>query len=142
MKWQDLQITMYVALRKQSSLQQNTSTSSGNADNVIAHNRTNFKNSAATQRANSPYSHNANTSPKIFFNPYKSAPTAPRTNTVICAYCKKPNHTVSECRKLKKQAAVLAEQKQASTASMNTNVADTSHADNPTCSTCCRSKGH
>jgi len=54
----------YVALRKQTTLQQNTSTSSGNADNVIAHNRTNFKNSAATQRANSPYSRNANTSPK------------------------------------------------------------------------------
>ena len=120
----------YVALRKQSSLQQNTS--SGNADNVIAHNRSNFKNAAATQRPNNQYSHNANTSPKKFFKPYKSAPTAPRANTVICAYCKKPNHTVSECRKLKqKQAAELAEQKQASTASMNTNVADTSHADKP-----------
>ena len=79
----------YVALRKQSSLQQNTSTSSGNADNVIAHNRSNFKNAAATQRANNQYSHNANTSPKRFFKP-NSAPTAPRTNTVICAYCKKP----------------------------------------------------
>jgi len=51
----------YVALRKQTSLQQNTSTSSGNADNVIAHNRTNFTNSAAIQRANNQYSHNANT---------------------------------------------------------------------------------
>jgi len=52
----------YVALRKQSSLQQNTL--SGNADNVIAHNRSNFKNAAATQRPNNQYSHNANTSPK------------------------------------------------------------------------------
>ena len=33
----------YVTLRKQTSLQQNTTTSSGNADNVIAHNRSNFK---------------------------------------------------------------------------------------------------
>jgi len=122
----------YVALRKQTSLQQNTSTSSGNADNVVAHNRTNFKNFAAIQRPNNQYSHNANTSPKKFFKPYKSAPTAPRTNTVKCAYCKKPNHAVSECRKLKqKQAAELAEQKEAATASMNTNVADTSHADKP-----------
>jgi len=40
------------------------------------------------------------------------------TKPVICAYCKKPNHTISDCRKLKHKQAT---DKSSGTSSVNAN---------------------
>ena len=103
----------YVALRKQSNQGQKSSTDPQKAS--IAHNMS-FQKGSQYSRPQEHGQRNA-TSPKKMFKPYKQQTHTTTTKVVTCAYCKKPYHTISECKKLKNKQ----EMEKAKTQSVNTN---------------------
>ena len=103
----------YVALRKQSIHGQKTSTDPQKVS--IAHN-TSLQKGFQYSKPQEYGQRNA-TSPKKTFKPYKQQTHTTATKSVTCAYCKKPNHTISECKKLKQKQ----ETDKIKTQSVNTN---------------------
>ena len=94
----------YVALRKQVNQSQSSSFSSSETHQVVSHNRGAGNTSSTSQRPYERYQCNSDTSFKKFFKHSKTS-SSPKSNTVSCAYCKLPNHTISECRKQKQKQA-------------------------------------
>jgi len=92
----------YVALRKQINQPQSSSVSSSETHQDVSHNRGAENTSSTSQRPYKRYQRNSDTSFKKFFKHSKTS-SSPKSNTVSYAYCKLPNHTVSQCRKLKQK---------------------------------------
>jgi len=103
----------YVALRKQATSTQQTSTET---QKFVAHN------TDTTQRAQTQFKqheHKSRSPPlhRKQFPQNKSQTSATETERLICAFCKKPDHTISKCKKTE----IYAEGNKKSGASVNAN---------------------
>ena len=103
----------YVALRKQATSTQQTSTET---QQFVAHNSDTSHKAQTKFRS---YEHKSRSPPlhRKQFTQNKSQAPATETERLFCAFCKKANHTISKCKKLK----YMQEEDEKSRASVNTN---------------------
>jgi len=103
----------YVALRKQTTSTQQPST---DAQKVVAFNKDTGHKSQSQFKSHEHARRSPSLSRSVHFR--QNRPQMAASKPVICAYCKKPNHTISECWKLKNKQAT---DKSSGTSSVNAN---------------------